>query len=134
MFQQLLYISSVTRPMLRIDIEQILFTARRHNLRNEITGILIASNRRFMQVLEGDRIMVRDTYNRICRDERHSASLILRETETSERQFGDWSMASQYLDDTQLGMMTSMVRDAVSGCDIITSGYLMGFAEQGMAA
>ncbi len=134
MVHQLLYISSVTRPMLRIDIEQILFTARRHNQRNEITGLLIASNRRFMQVLEGDRDKVRETYDRICFDDRHSASLILRETETTERQFAAWSMASQYMDDAQLGMMTGMVRDAVSGCDMITSGYLMGFAEQGMAA
>ena len=134
MFCQLLYISSVTRPMLRIDIEQILFTARRHNQRNEITGLLIASNRRFMQVLEGDKAMVFETFHRICRDDRHSASLILRETEIAERQFADWSMASQYMDDGQLGMMTSMVRDAVSECDLITSGYLTGFAEQGMAA
>ncbi len=134
MVHQLLYISSVTRPMLRIDIEQILFTARRHNQRNEITGMLIASNQRFMQVIEGDERNVRDTYDRICRDARHYASLVLRETDIADRQFADWSMASQYMDDSQLGMMTSMVRDAVSDCDVITGSYLLGFAEQSMAA
>ncbi len=134
MIRQLLYISSTTRPMLRIDIESILFTARRHNLRNEITGMLIASETRFMQILEGEESNVRGTYDRICLDPRHYASVILRETETETRQFGEWSMASQFLSAAEHSDMIDQVRDHVSGSDVITASYLFGFAQQRLAA
>jgi hypothetical protein len=134
MIHQLLYISSATRPMLRIDIESILFTARKFNACNEITGMLIASPTRFMQILEGDVNNVRRTYERICRDDRHHASVILREIEVSTRQFGEWSMTSRFLTTGEHSDMTDQVRDTVSDCDVITSSYLFGFAQQQLAA
>ncbi len=134
MIHQLLYISSATRPMLRIDIESILFTARKYNLRNEITGMLIASQTRFMQILEGEENSVRETYDRICLDKRHHASVILRETEISERQFGEWSMTSRFLTAGEHGDLIDQVRDTVSGCDVITASYLLGFTQQQLAA
>jgi hypothetical protein len=134
MIYQLLYISSATRPMLRIDIESILFTARKHNIRNEITGMLIASEKRFTQILEGEESKVRETYDRIKLDNRHYASVILRETEVTERQFGEWSMTSRFLNNGDFGDMADQVRDGVSGCDVITASYLLGFAQQQLAA
>jgi Sensors of blue-light using FAD len=134
MIYQLLYISSTRRPMLRIDIESILFTARKFNVRNEITGMLLASQNRFMQILEGEETKVRETYDRICRDERHHASVILREVEISQRQFGDWSMTSRFLTTGEHGDMTDQVRDTVAGCDVITASYLLGFTQQQVAA
>jgi Sensors of blue-light using FAD len=134
MYLQLLYISSASRPMLRIDVEQILFTARRTNARNQITGLLVASPARFMQVLEGEAEAVRATYARICADPRNRAHVILRETEVAERQFGDWTMASQFLPDGPFGTMADQVRSAVAHCDVITTAYLLGFTEQRAAA
>jgi Sensors of blue-light using FAD len=134
MYFQLLYISSASRQMLRIDVEQILFTARRTNDKNGVTGLLVASPARFMQVLEGDETVVRETYARICADPRNRAHVILRETEVAERQFGDWTMASQFLPDAAFGNMADQVRSAVADCDVITTAYLLGFAEQRAAA
>jgi hypothetical protein len=134
MYFQLLYISTASRQMLRIDVEQILFTARRMNRANGVTGLLISSPARFMQVLEGEEAMVRATYARICADPRHHAHVILRETEVEERQFSEWSMASNILTDGALGSMVDQVRSAVACCDVITTGYLLGFAEQKAAA
>jgi Sensors of blue-light using FAD len=134
MIHQLLYISSATRPMLRIDIESILFTARKLNLRNEITGMLIASQSRFMQILEGEENTVRETYDRICRDNRHHASVILREIEVSQRQFDEWSMTSRFITTAEHGDLADQVRNTVSACDVITSSYLLGFTQQQLAA
>jgi hypothetical protein len=134
MYFQLLYISSASRQMLRIDVEQILFTARRFNAKNGVTGLLISSPARFMQVLEGEEAAVRETYERICADPRHRAHVILRETEVEERQFSDWSMASNILADGTLGDMVDQVREAIADCDVITTAYLLGFAEQRAAA
>jgi hypothetical protein len=134
MYFQLLYISSASRQMLRIDVEQILFTARRMNKANGITGLLISSPARFMQVLEGDEAAVRATYDRICADPRHRAHVVLREAEVAERQFSEWSMASNILTDGTLGPMVDQVRGAIADCDVITTAYLLGFAEQKAAA
>jgi hypothetical protein len=134
MIYQLLYISTVTRPMLRIDIETILFTSRRLNKVNEITGMLISSPNRFMQLLEGDEAVVRGTYERIAKDDRHYASVILRETHIAERQFADWTMASHFLPDMYFGTMADQVQEAVGHCDVITMSYLMGFAQEQLAA
>jgi hypothetical protein len=134
MYFQLLYISTATRQMLRIDVESILFTARRVNRNSEITGLLISSPNRFMQVLEGEETAVRETYERICADPRHHAHVVLRETQVEERQFGEWQMASQILSEGSLNLMSDQVRAAVADCDVITTGYLLGFAEQRVAA
>jgi hypothetical protein len=134
MYHQLLYISTATRQMLRVDVESILFTARRTNNANSITGLLISSPRHFMQVLEGDEASVQQTYQRICADPRHHAHVILRQADVEARQFGQWSMASQILTEGSFGEMSDQVRAAVADCDVITSGYLLGFAEQRSAA
>ncbi len=134
MFFQLLYISSTTRPMLRIDIESILFTARRYNQKHQITGLLISSPAHFMQVLEGDEALVKQSYDRIAKDPRHHAHVILRETEVEERQFGDWTMASHIVRDSELDGVISDIRETISGCDVITSSYLLGFADRAKAA
>jgi hypothetical protein len=134
MYYQLLYISTATSKILRIDVESILFTARRMNSKNGITGLLISSPLRFMQVLEGDEEAVTETYARICNDPRHRAHVILRESYVEERQFGDWQMASHILTDGSLVRLSDQVRAAIADCDIITEGYLLGFAEQAIAA
>lgn len=134
MYLQLLYISTATRQMLRIDVEQILFTARRFNAGKEVTGLLISSPARFMQLLEGEEDVVREVYDRICADPRHHAHVILREAEVEERQFSDWTMASQFLPDAAFGSMSDQVRAAVADADVITTAYLLGFAEQRQAA
>jgi Sensors of blue-light using FAD len=134
MVRQLLYISSAKRTLLRVDIESILFSARRYNARDEITGMLIASSTRFIQVLEGEPDKVQQTFDRIRLDDRHYAEVILRETMTSERQFAQWSMASQFLDEGSFGIVLDQARDSVSNCDVITRAYLLGFLEQNLAA
>jgi hypothetical protein len=120
--------------MLGVDVESILFTARRTNQRNGITGLLISSPAHFMQVLEGDEAVVRETYERICNDPRHSAHVILREIEVAERQFGEWSMASRIVRDREFEGTVDDISAAAANCDVITKSYLMGFYERAMAA
>jgi hypothetical protein len=134
MVLQLLYISSASRPMLRIDVEQILFTARRYNDKSGVTGMLISSPSHFMQVLEGEEAVVRHTYERICEDPRHRAHVILRETEVAERQFGEWTMASHIVRDGELADALHDIGPAIADCDVITKSYLLGFYDRAMAA
>jgi Sensors of blue-light using FAD len=129
-----LYISSATRPMLGIDVESILFTARRFNRNSQITGMLISSPSHFMQILEGEEAVVRQTYDRICDDPRHRAHVILREIEVADRQFGEWTMASHIVRDSELAGAINDISPGIAGCDVITKSYLLGFYHRAIAA
>ncbi len=88
---QLIYCS---RP-LGLDKEQvsaILAESRVHNDRHGISGILLFNGSIFLQCLEGQRVAVNATYQRILQDERHEKPMLLSYREVSERQFADWNM------------------------------------------
>lgn len=70
----------------------ILATARRNNERDSITGALVCREDLFLQLLEGPREKVRDTFERICRDDRHIDVSKLIESEINGRLFPEWSM------------------------------------------
>lgn len=92
---QLTYISTARPGIADADIEDILRVSRANNARDGITGLLVHDGVRFLQALEGDRQRVLDAYQRIKRDSRHRAAVMLSEREVGERQFGDWAMAAQ---------------------------------------
>jgi hypothetical protein len=66
--------------------------SRRNNPERGITGILCYSEEIFLQVLEGGRDEVCETYNAIVRDERNINVRLLAFEEIAERRFGGWTM------------------------------------------
>jgi hypothetical protein len=88
---QLIYIS---RPF-GFDagtLDDILVSARRHNAANNLTGALICRDDVFLQMLEGPRIQVTETFGRILRDDRHLEVSLLWSGDTPFRTFPEWSM------------------------------------------
>lgn len=70
----------------------ILTTARRNNLRDGITGALICREDLFVQLLEGKREAVTQTFARILRDDRHTEIVTLLSDDSDDRLFPDWAM------------------------------------------
>ena len=70
----------------------ILSTARRNNLRDGITGALICREDLFVQLLEGNRDAVTQTFARILRDDRHTEIITLLSDDRDARLFPDWAM------------------------------------------
>lgn len=88
---QLFYIShSLSTPL---DVEQILVSSRRQNLRRGVTGILLFSGGHFAQLLEGTAQALHETMAAIDADPRHEAVTRLIEGSIAQRRFGTWSMA-----------------------------------------
>ena len=76
------------------DLMEILEQSEARNAVDAITGALVVTPDRYVQMLEGEREVVHACYHRICRDPRHShVGLILFET-IDERLFPDWSMTA----------------------------------------
>lgn len=95
---QLVYVSLAADSFSADDLLGLLRQSRENNERAEVSGMLLYKERRFLQVLEGDEASVRATFQRIHRDPRHHDITVLLENETEMRDFDDWSMAFQNLD------------------------------------
>jgi hypothetical protein len=74
-------------------IQQILATSRRNNSRVDVTGALMFNSGCFAQILEGPRAGIEATFERIQRDPRHGAVVVLEYGPTPARAFSSWSMA-----------------------------------------
>ncbi|MEM8629748.1 MAG: BLUF domain-containing protein [Pseudomonadota bacterium] len=70
----------------------ILLDARRCNARDNITGALVCRQDVYIQMLEGPRAKVSETYDRIRKDERHVEVKLQFFGETSARLFEKWAM------------------------------------------
>jgi hypothetical protein len=73
-------------------LNQILAKARRCNLRDNVTGALICRSDIYLQWLEGPEEQVKNTLDRIARDDRHSDMKVQCAVSVSERMFGEWAM------------------------------------------
>jgi hypothetical protein len=95
----LIYVSIASDDVAPETLLELLRVSRENNARDDITGLLLYKERRFMQLLEGPETAVCATYGRIARDPRHRDAAVLLEGETAERDFADWSMGFQNLDE-----------------------------------
>ncbi|MFB0488331.1 hypothetical protein ABIE45_000917 [Methylobacterium sp. OAE515] len=96
MIHQLIYYSRNTvlggdRAMLT-NLREIVSASQRNNSREGVTGFLIFDKTWFLQILEGERAKVTETYNRIARDSRHSGATIVNVQDVSTRSFPNWTM------------------------------------------
>jgi len=73
-------------------VNSLLVSSARNNPENAITGVLVATETHFLQVLEGDFENLNATFERIVRDTRHDTVQLISFTDTKARKFGDWSM------------------------------------------
>ena len=92
------YVSTETRDIGSAGMVELLTKARRINTSRDITGLLLHRDRSFYQVLEGAEDVVRETFDSIEKDERHTAIDVLFEGEVDEREFPDWQMGFLNLD------------------------------------
>ena len=92
MLVRLLYASRAAKPLSAPVIDSILAQSQRNNTERGITGVLCFSDDIFLQVLEGGRDDVCETFNAIVKDARHTNVRILQFEEIVERRFGSWTM------------------------------------------
>lgn len=90
---ELLYCSSARQDLTNDDINAILQTSRRWNTEFNITGCLLYYDKQFLQILEGNKKIVKQLFSMIQLDDRHSGIVLLAENEKEKRFFVDWNMA-----------------------------------------
>ena len=101
----LTYTSRATEALTAAAMDAILASSRKNNPGNGITGVLCTNNYIFLQMLEGGRKEVNETYNRIAADKRHQDVQILNFEEITERKFAVWSMGKVSFDRVNMAIL-----------------------------
>jgi hypothetical protein len=89
----LVYVSSATRDLSAGQVGALLEKCRSNNMTIGISGMLLYKGGNFMQLLEGDQVIVRSLYSKIVKDPRHSGCIELLQSHQEARSFPRWSMA-----------------------------------------
>ena len=88
------------------DLAELLVQARSRNERNAVTGMLLYKDGRFIQLLEGHEEQVQQSFERICKDERHTAVELLWLRYAQYRDFPDWTMGFVNADELDPSTLT----------------------------
>ena len=113
MLVRLVYASRAKATLTPAQFDDILTVSRRNNPANGITGVLCTSSFIFLQMLEGGRKEVSDTYNRIACDPRHQDVQLLHFEEIMARRFADWSMGKVSFDRINMAVLLKHSAKAV---------------------
>lgn len=93
----LVYVSSATRHMSDTELENLLKECKENNKNRQVTGMLLYSDGNFIQALEGEKNTVENIYSSILNDERNKDNIIIEKDSILQRNFPNWSMGFQYL-------------------------------------
>jgi hypothetical protein len=106
---RLIYSSQAIPTLQPQDLKDILDASEKNNPKRGITGLLCYGKPAFLQILEGDRQQVNETYHYIVTDKRHHSPRIIECTPIKQRIFETWSMQAIALNNLSKEQINSLV-------------------------
>jgi len=103
---ELLYISVSPKELSESELMDILNVAQLKNKSIGITGMLVYHNREIMQILEGEEAVVKELFQSIYMDNRHTGIDVFYQGNIENRSFGEWSMAFIQFDEENINTLT----------------------------
>ena len=97
----IVYVSFSNEELSEKDLETLLQEIRSKNEQQQVTGLLLYNDGSFIQVIEGSQQTIRDLFNRIRGDERHTNVVKLLEEPIKTRALSDWSMGFRKINSEQ---------------------------------
>ena len=113
MLRRIIYTSVATLPLNQRSLLDLLHEARGFNTIDNITGLLIHDDGRFLQVVEGPPEPIAKLVVRLKRDTRHTLFEIHGDVRVDTRLFSDWAMGLGELTDSTLAFLPGFVSEAV---------------------
>ncbi|UGS22836.1 BLUF domain-containing protein [Flavobacterium channae] len=90
--QRIIYLSSGVKIFSDEEINELLNVSRVNNQKSGITGLLLYSDGNFMQILEGKKEAIENTYSKILTDSRHRNIILISNETIKKRNFSEWKM------------------------------------------
>ncbi|MEL7006507.1 MAG: BLUF domain-containing protein [Bacteroidota bacterium] len=102
----LIYVSYAVEPFSQDMLKELLEKCVYKNEKQGITGMLLYIEGKFIQVLEGEKNVIKKIFDNILKDERHRKIKIIIEGMISKRNFPNWSMGFKSINNQELKKMT----------------------------
>ena len=128
------------RDLLADEISSILISSKKNNKILDVTGALMFNSGCFAQVLEGPRLAVEHTFERIQQDSRHGDVSLLAFEPAPDRAFRRWSMGfigASVKDAARFGLMveeTGYDPAKMTGVALFETLHRLALEEEGAAA
>jgi hypothetical protein len=89
----LIYSSYAVPGFKEDDLKLMLIQAREKNKEHRVTGMLLYFDGKFLQLIEGEQQIIKQLYQNILNDQRHTKVTLLKDGEIDVPFFADWSMS-----------------------------------------
>jgi hypothetical protein len=124
----LIYVSSARVELEAEELVRVLDSSVRHNIQQQVTGMLLYLNGSFMQALEGEETAVDETYSRIQQDPRHTGLVLGERAPIKTLSFSRWSMGFRPLKATDVANHPAYALVFRDGFIVTSIGANKGFA------
>jgi len=88
--------------MEKSDVIKLVERSKLSNVKNDITGCLLIADNELFQVIEGEELSVKDLFNKIKLDPRHTRIQLMWSSTIDDRAFGKWTMIHKEITKEQL--------------------------------
>lgn len=95
MLSQLVYVSNRKPNCTQEEIDKIVESCKKNNPGLNITGVLLYSDTKFIQLVEGEANTITALYDKIKKDVRHSNPIMISYNAIKERAFPSWHMGTK---------------------------------------
>lgn len=86
------YASRATKDISPDEMDRLLVSARSHNARLDVSGVLLYGRKQFFQYFEGSREGIDEVYERVRKSSLHTDIVELENVAIAERWFSRWCM------------------------------------------
>jgi hypothetical protein len=111
MLAHLAYVSVRKPNCTEKEIEVILNACKKNNPPLEVTGVLLYSDNKFIQYVEGESNVLMTLYDKIKKDERHEKAIMLSFGPIAEKIFPSWHMANKKFTTGEVNYRTDIDAD-----------------------
>lgn len=122
MLSQLVYVSKRKANCTTEEIDKILASCKQNNPDLGITGILLYSQDKFIQLVEGESSIVMKLYDKIKKDDRHKDCVMISLAPIKEKSFPSWHMGSKQIKQDKIDYNTEITTKDKQIFDQILSG------------
>jgi len=122
MLSQLVYVSQRSKSCTAAEIDNILASCKKNNPSLDITGVLLYSEHRFIQLVEGEYKLINDLYDKIKKDSRHNSPMMISLSPIKEKSFPSWHMGARTITEDKVDFKTDITADDKIIFDNILSG------------
>ena len=129
MLSQLTYVSHRNSNCTHEEIEKIVSSCKKNNPALEITGVLLYSDSKFIQMVEGNSKTLITLYDKIKLDSRHRNVAMISYGLIKERAFPSWHMGNRHIEGSRIDFKTNISQED----EILFNNILNGKEEENCA-